>query len=291
MKLLLKLNLLLVAVFGVGLVLIATLANGFLQKQAESQVLREAGLISASAIATREYTEAQVSPLLEKTAQHAQTFLPQAIPFFAATTTFDQIRKTYPDYTYKEATLNPTNLRDRATDWEADIINHFRDTPGDAELVRTRNSATGPTLYLAHPIKVEQGCLTCHSTPAAAPKALLAHYGSAHGFGWNLGEVVGAQIIAVPTSVPEQMAHRGLNELLIDLGVIFLVAVLLIDVGLYLIVIRPLRLISDSAELISHGELELDPLPVRGRDEVALVTQSFNRMHTSLKKAMDLLNG
>lgn len=291
MKLLLKFNLLLIAVFGLGLGLIAYEARAFLQRQAESEVLREAGLVSASATATRNYTEQDVSPLLEKTAEHATTFLPQTIPFFAATTTFEQIRKTYPDYTYKEAALNPTNPRDRASDWESDIINYFRNAPDKKELIRTHDGAAGQSLYLAHPIRVEAGCLQCHSQPGAAPKAMLKHYGPLHGFGWGAGEIVGAQIIAVPTSVAEDMAARGLRELLIDLSVIFFLAIALIDVGLYLIVIRPLRTISASADTISQGNMDLDYLAVKGNDEVAQVTRSFNRMHTSLKKAMDLLNG
>ncbi len=291
MKLLLKLNILLIAVFGLGLLVISYEARGFLQKQARAEVLREAGLVSASATATRNYTEQEVSPLLEKTAQHAQVFLPQTIPFFAATTTFQQIRKAYPDYTYKEAALNPTNLRDRATDWESDIITHFRNAPEETEMIRTRDTVTGSSLYLAHPIRVEAGCLQCHSRPAIAPKAMLTHYGTQNGFGWNQGEIVGAQIIAVPTTVPEEIARRGLNELLIDLSAIFFAAIVLIDIGLYTIVIRPLRTISGSADRISQGEMDLDQLPVHGRDEVADVTRSFNRMHTSLKKAMDLLNG
>lgn len=290
-KLLVKFNILLVAVFGLGLLLIAYEAQGFLQKQAESEVLRQAGLVSASASATRQYTEDEVSPLLAKTAEHAATFLPQTIPFFAATTTFEQIRKVYPDYTYKEAALNPTNLRDRATDWEADIITHFKNFPNETELIRTHDGATGTSLYLAHPIRVEAGCLQCHSQASIAPKAMVKHYGTQNGFGWNPGEVIGAQIIAVPTTVPLRLARQGLRELLMDLALIFLLAIALIDLGLYWIVIRPLRTISVSADRISRGEIELDPLAVRGTDEVAEVTRSFNRMHTSLKKAMDLLNG
>ena len=291
MKLLLKFNLLLIAVFGLGLGLIAYEAKGFLERHAKAEVLREAGLVSASASATRNYTEKDVSPLLEKTAEHASTFLPQTIPFFAASTTFEQIRKTYPDYTYKEAALNPTNPRDRATDWESDIINYFRNAPDQTELTRTHDGATGTSLYLAHPIRVEAGCLQCHSQPSVAPRAMVKHYGTMHGFGWNEGEIVGAQIIAVPTSVAEEMAGRGLRELLIDLSVIFFIAIALIDVGLYFIVIRPLKTISDSADRISQGNMDLDYLAVKGNDEVAQVTRSFNRMHTSLKKAMDLLNG
>jgi HAMP domain-containing protein len=291
MKLLVKFNILLIAVFGLGLFLIAIQAQSFLQEQAQAEVLRQAGLMVASALATRNYTEHYITPVIEKTTEHTTTFLPQAIPFFASTTTFEAVRSTYPDYTYKEAALNPTNLRDRATDWEADIINYFRNSPKETELVRLRDAATGPSLSLAHPIRVENGCLECHSRPGAAPKAMIKHYGAQNGFGWNLNEVIGAQIISIPTAVPIKMARQALTELLINLSVIFLATILLIDIGLYFIVIRRLRKISNTADRISQGEMDLEQEPVRGNDEVAQVTRSFYRMHTSLKKAIDLLNG
>jgi HAMP domain-containing protein len=262
-----------------------------LQQQAQAEVLREAGLMAASALATRNYTDHYITPIIEKTTVHSTTFLPQAIPFFASTTTFEQLRQQYPDYTYKEAALNPTNLRDRATDWEADIINYFRNSPDKTELVRLRDAATGPSLTLAHPIKADASCLECHSQPRIAPKALIRQYGAQNGFGWNLNEVVGAQIISVPTTVPEKLAEQGLKQLLINLAAIFLAATLLIDTGLYFIVIRRLKKISSSADRISQGEMDLEQEPVRGSDEVAQVTRSFYRMHTSLKKALDLLNG
>lgn len=289
MKLLVKFNLLLVGVFALGLVSTWFEARGFLQKQAQDEVLREAGLLAASASATRVYTEEAVTPYLAKAGERDNVFLPQTIPFYAATTTFQKIQHDYPAYTYKEAALNPTNLRDRATDWEADLIQHFRDVPGDTELTRTRETANGPSLYLAHPIRVEAGCLECHSQPSTAPKTMLAHYGDRNGFGWNVGEVVGAQIVSVPASLPLKIAHDGLIELMVELFVIFAIVIVLIDIGLYVIVIRPLRTISESANRISQGEMDLEHLTTRGNDEVTEVTRSFNRMHTSLKKAMDLL--
>ncbi len=151
MKLLVKFNLLLIAVFGLGLGFVALEANHFLQREAQADVLRQAALLTASARATRAYTEDDVSPLLQKTAAHEQTFLPQTIPFFAATATFEKVHGEYPDYTYKEAALNPTNLRDRASDWEADIIHHFQGSPGEKELTLVRDTAVGRSLYLAHP--------------------------------------------------------------------------------------------------------------------------------------------
>jgi len=280
LKLLVKFNLLLIVVFGLGLFVIAYQARSFLQEQAQAEVLRQAGLMAASASATRNYTEHYITSIIEKTTEHTNTFLPQAIPFFASTTTFDQIRQTYPDYTYKEAALNPTNLRDRATDWEADMINFFRNSPKETELVRLREGATGPTLALAHPIRVESGGLQCHSTPEAAPKALIKHYGSQNGFGWNLNEVIGAQVISIPTSVPIKLAQQGLTRLLINLAAIFLAAILLIDIGLYFIVIRRLGMISHYADRISQGEMDLEQLPVSGNDEVAPECEFVPAAHT-----------
>jgi len=290
MKLLAKFNLLLIVVFGLGLALIAVNARSFLMDDAKKEVLNQAELIAASAGATRSYTEEEISPILENTPQHANTFLPQTIPFYAATVTFNRLRKNFPDYTYKEATLNPTNLVDRAEDWQADIINYFRNNSGEKQLVGERDSAVGPSLYLARPIVAETGCLTCHSVPSLAPRAMIKHYGTQNGFGWKANEIVAAQIVSVPMSVPIKIANEGFRNLLITLGSIFLATIVLIDLGMYFIVIRPLRKVSASADLISTGDIDQPPLPVKGKDEIAQVTTSFNRMQTSLKKAMEMLN-
>src|ERR1700759_3227469 len=65
-------------------------------------------------------------------------FHPQSVPAFAATEIFGYLREKFPDYFYKEATLNPTNPRDRATDWESDVVNQFRGNPVQAEFISTR---------------------------------------------------------------------------------------------------------------------------------------------------------
>jgi len=92
-------------------------------------------------------------------------------------------------------------------------------------------------------------------------------------------------------SVPIAMANKGFRNLLISLGAVFLLTVILIDVAMYLIVIRPLRRVSKNADIISKGEIDLPPLAIKGKDEIAAVTASFNRMHTSLVKAFEMLNG
>lgn len=290
-KLLMKFNLVLIIVLGVGMYFISDHAYSFLMENARQQVLAQAKLMEASATASFNYTANQVSPVLEKTPEHKSNFLPQTIPFYAVNTTFKLLRSSYPDYTLRETALNPLDLDNRAEDWEADLINYFRNNPGQAERSGERATPIGQMLYVADKITTDASCIQCHGSPASAPRAMVRHYGRDHGYGWKVNDVVGAQIVSVPMSVPIAMADRAFHHLLIGLGAIFLLTILLIDLAMYLVVIRPLRRVSKNADLISKGEIDLPLLEVKGGDEIAEVTASFNRMHTSLMKAFEMLNG
>ena len=146
----------------------------------------------------------------------------------------------------------------------------------------------GPALYLANPIKTTKECLQCHSTPAAAPKAMIAVYGSANGFGWKEDAVVGAQIVSVPLSVPLAKADRAYQRLLFFLALTMLVAIVALDAAVYWFVIRPLRTVSDTGDRISRGEKNVPPVKIQGKDEIATVAASFNRMQISLAKALKM---
>ena len=291
MKLLTKFNLILIALFGAGSVLIAFTARQFLTRNARNQVIQQAELMIESARSTRAYTANELAPLLEKLPEHQTRFLPETIPFYAATVTFDYLRKQYPEYSYKEAALNPSNLRDRAVDWEADLINYFRNHSGEQELVGERETPTGRMLYVARPITTEQACMQCHSQASEAPPAILQTYGSVNGFGWKPHETVAAQIVSVPMAVPLQIANAAFRTLILYLVAGLLVLVAAIDAAMVVLVIRPVRQLSGLADRISTGDMSVPELPVQGQDEIAALTASFNRMFVSLQKAFRLLNG
>ena len=163
MKLLVRLNLALGTALAIAGVVLGYACWGMLQTNAKSQVTREAALMMDSALATRTYTSIEILPLL---AERMKTeFLPQTVPFYAATQNFLKLREQHPAYSYKEATLNPTNPRDRATDWESDLIQQFRNDPATHEAIGERDTPMGRSLYLARPIRAESECLTCHSAP------------------------------------------------------------------------------------------------------------------------------
>ena len=289
MRLLLKFNLILILVFGAGAAAAGYFARSFLQQTAHDQVLQQARLMMGSAGAMRTYTSKQVGPLLQEHQARINTFLAQTVPAYAATEAFNYLHTDYPDYTYKEATLNPTNLRDRAVDWEADIIQIFRSHPDQKEFSGERDTPAGPSLFLAKPMVAVGPCLQCHSTAEQAPPAMVKVYGRSNGFDWKLGDTVAAQIISVPMSVPLAIADRSFWTLMYSLGGISLATLILLDLAIVMIVIRPVTKLSRAADQISKGDLSVPELDVKGSDEISQLAQSFNRMYLSLVKAIRML--
>ena len=288
MGLRLKFNLALVLVFALGFAAVGFISRQMLQDNAREEVLRNARLMMDTALAVRTYTVEQVKPHLHKQLQ--DEFLPQTVAAYAATETLNHIQKKYRGYGYKEATLNPTNPRDRATDWEADIVQQFRHNPASSELVSERNGGTGRILYLAKPIQINNpACLQCHSVPAAAPDSMLKIYGESNGFGWKLKEIVGAQIVTVPMDIPIMKANRAFITFMASLAAIFLAVLIALNLMLSWLILRPTRRMSAAADQVSHGDFEVPEFSDAGRDEIALLGTSFNRMRRSLKKAMHKL--
>jgi HAMP domain-containing protein len=291
MKLLGRFNLIFIVVFGIGLTAAGWLAYLFLRDSARNSVLSEARLMMETTLATRAYTTNQIQPLLTKEQRHDRDFIAQSVPAYAATQVFDLVHGRNPDYSYKEATLNPTDLVDRATDWETDVINLFRANPQRREVMGERMTPTGRSLFLAHPLKVTSpACLECHSTPERAPASLIREYGPNNGFGWKMGEVVGAQIVSVPESVPLSMAKKAFEELVIYLAALGVATLIILDLVLITTVTRPVARLSKMADEISKGRIDTEDLPVRGRDEISVLAASFNRMQRSLARAMKLLD-
>ena len=288
MRLRTKFNLVLFMVFLVSLVITGLISYRMLQHNARDEVIQNAGIMMQAAFSMRGYTVQQVKPLLEMQLQ--RVFLPQSVPAYAATEIFNMLRTNYADYTYKEATLNPTNPRDRATDWEADIVQKFRNDSSRLQIIGERDTPTGKSLYLARPIQIkDQNCLVCHSTVDAAPETMIKLYGTANGFGWQHNEIVGAQIVSIPMSVPIQKATSAFYTFMGSLLGIFVLIFVVLNLMLNSIIVRPLARMAQLADEISTGSLNLPEFPATGKDEVSVLARSFNRLRRSLEKAMKMM--
>jgi len=287
MGLRLKFNLVLLVVFITGLGATGYVSYELLHRNAREEVLRNAGVMMEAALSARAYTVAKVRPAL---AYDADKFLPESVPAFAATEMMALLRKKYPDYMYKEAALNPTSPRNRAVEWEADIINAYRADPGRGEISGIRDTPTGRSLYLARPFQIKDpGCLACHTTPEMAPAAMVKIYGPHNGFGWKQNEVIGAQIVSVPMNLPIRNANRAFVTFMTSLALVFAVLFVVLNIMLTRLIVEPITELSFAADQMSKGKTDVAELPAKGSDEVAQLGQAFNRMRRSLQKAISLI--
>ena len=279
----------LAAIFALGLLVAGAISYSVLQKNAREEIITRAGLMMDAAVAIRGYTINEVRPLLKPLM--VEKFLPQTVPAYAATKNFETLRENYPDYHYKEATTNPTNPRNKATDWENDIIISFKDDTSLKEIIGERETPTGRSLYFARPILIKnKACLSCHGLVADAPATMLKLYGDVNGFGWKLNEVIGSQIVSVPMSVPVEKANGVFMVFMSSLVAIFVVIFFFINFILRKMVVIPVNKIASLADRISHGDMNHEGFEVSGKDEISDLGRSFERMRISLKKAMSMLD-
>lgn len=254
MKLLTRLNFVLLACLGTAYVG----AGLYFYSQADRQYFAELQETSERqmqfAQAVRLFTNDHVRAILKT---DPAEFHPAAIPSFAANQTMKYLQEGYPGQLYREASLNPTNPANLAKGWEVEAIKHFQNSPA-VRLTTITTDENGQTLlHYARPIRVSSPtCLNCHSTPEAAPKALVAQYGSQHGFGWKLNEVVAAQVVSVPAAIARKKRDLSLFNYLVSSLTVMLGGFVALNWALRQAVVRPIQ----SAEKTWRKLASEDPL-------------------------------
>jgi HAMP domain-containing protein len=289
MKLILKFNLVLLLVFAVGFLAAGFVSYRLLQRNAKQEIVENARIMMEAALAVRNYTNTQIKPLLAT--QNKYSFVPQSVAAYSAAQYFSQLHKKFQDYSYKEAALNPSNPTDRATDWEADIVQRFRDSADLKEVVGERDTPTGRAIYMARPLIIkDEKCLECHDTPDRAPRTMIDQYGNANGFGWKLNDVVAAQIVSAPMQLPVQRANNAFAVFMTSLAAVFALIFLALNLLLVKLVIRPVTQLSYVADELSMGNMDTPEFQLSGEDEIAGLSRSLGRMKKSLIKAMKMLD-
>ena len=284
-----KFTLLLLLVFLGGIVASSIALSTVLNRSAQAQLTTNALMLMETMNSVRDYTTHQINPQLSDRLD--TEFLPTTVPAYSAREVFETFRSNpiYADFFYKEATLNPTNLRDKADGFEAQLVGQFRQRSTVQEVSGFRPTPAGDLYYIARPIKIKNpSCLECHSTPAAAPASMIERYGASNGFGWELDEIVGAQMISVPAERVLRSARQSLVLILGIFIVAFSLAIVLVNLWLKRYVVRPLNRMALAAEAASMGDPAAE-FSQDSNDEVGKLAEAFNRMRMSLQMAMQRL--
>ncbi|HSN78454.1 MAG TPA: DUF3365 domain-containing protein [Anaerolineae bacterium] len=282
-----KFSILLTFVFLVGAVIGGFALWQVLQNKAEAEVAARGAVLLETMNAVRSYTIDHVDPLLQMGATAQQEFVPEMVPAFAAREIFEHLREDqkFEDFFYKEAASNPTNLRDQADSFEADLLKLMQqDTQAEYSAFRTREDEQ--VYYIARPMRVtSEQCLVCHGVPEDAPAGQLAEYGSENGFGWRVNDVIAAQIVYVPAEEVLRAASRSFaiaaGAMIATLALILIV----VNILLHRDIIQPVAVLGGLARKLSTDELVSTDLQseqlsrVVGRsDELGHAARVFQQM-------------
>lgn len=118
---------------------------------------------------------------------------------------------------------------------------------------------------------------------------MLTSYGSEHGFGWKLNEIVAAQVLYVPA---EEVFSSVRRSFYLVMGVsicVFVIVILTINFLLSKAVIQRIRKIAKTAQEVSIGNMDAE-FTEKSQDEIGALALAFNRMKSSLEISMRLLN-
>ena len=102
-------------------------------------------------------------------------------------------------------------------------------------------------------------------------------------------EIVGAQVVSVPMEVPIQRAEKTFKVFMMLLVALVGFIFVLLNVLLVSLVVRPVNRLAGIADRVSLGEMNVEEFAVKGRDEIATLSESFSRMRKSLVHALKML--
>jgi len=247
-----RLNLMLGVMTVLGVAISCGWAGWIGSSQALDEVQAQARQRMAVAQAVRQFSETELRELLSA---DPLRFHAASQPSFAANTVLAYLHQDDPGADYREVALDPVRSQFRALGWEKTAIEAFRADPALTVLQAREGVGAAERWWLARPLRAEASCLACHGGAAQRPQAMAEIYGREHSLGWQPGQVIGAQVVSVPMAPAWARVRAGLwRTLALSLSIMGLFFVLL-NFGLYRVVVLPLQAHSDSWRRLASQDM------------------------------------
>jgi len=257
-------------------------------KNAMDEAKIKSNIILNYTMATKNYMRQVHKDLVLEGVIDKDRFFPEIMSgFVVARGTFEIFKKSSPEYTFKQATLDPLNASNKADQDEVKFIENFDRNPGlkSSEGRITKNGVD--LFYFAQPIKVSsQGCLNCHGDPADAPKDQVEIYGTETGYNWKMGATVAAFVVYIPTAAA-MAAAKHLSLTLVSVGAVGIILVLLIFwFFLDKSIVLPITNLAQRTDSFSLGEHLDEPIIGKSNDEIGTLSTAIERLRISLVKLL-----
>ena len=291
-----RLFLLITLIITIAGVTATLLINDHLKDHARKEAREKAMIILERNLATHTYFTHQLKPALldDRTGgRRTASFEPAWMSSTYAVREIEAYYRKVTDtpYAYKECAINARNPGNEADPFESAFIRQLNSDPSLQEFADVREFDRTPFYVVLRRGEVmQESCLRCHSTPAAAPADMVSIYGPNRSFGRSVGEVVSA----ISLRIPLEATYAEIRHLVATLSLVF-AFILIASVGTLAYwgkrwVLNPLARIRRTAMDISSdpvllGEQIEEPIG----SELAELTNAFNAMSCQLRQERDRL--
>ncbi len=281
--------------FTVGMIVVLLLGIGtswvvlarVTQERAQAEVQQRGLTLLELMSAMRNYTSAHINPLFAEQLKQGE-FVLEVVPAYTTHTVFTMLQaseRNYSDFTYKEASSNPTDPANRADAFETSLLAAFNSDPGLKEVSGFQQVNGQSMFYNARPMRVKDAsCLACHSTPDVAPRGQLAIFGTNSGFGWKVGQVIAAQVIYVPATEVLNSAQQALTVEMVVVIIVFVLLILVVNYLLRRTVLRPIELLAALATKISADKVRKEDVNAPALKQVSRRGDEFGNMALLFRK-------
>ena len=243
-------------------------------------------------LAIREYVAETIRPLMFNLVAKGQ-FIPEAMSTsFVSRSIFEKVRKKFPNYIIKFASGDPRNPVNQAGPEELKMIQYFNDHPQDTNWAGRIKIDGKQYLATFSAMRMRKACLRCHGNPSDAPMDLIKKYGSEASFYHPIGKVVGLDTIAIPNDIVKAyLLKENLINLGFLVGIVLLLCVSLVFIFKFIITDRLSKITNHFSEAEKQsGKIKIRSIEMKGRDEINILADSFNKLANKLNDTYIELN-
>lgn len=283
---------------GVILFLFCGLFSAILYYYMRSQIIKEAEdktmIIATHVKATGDYVKETLRPAITAALTRLNAmdeFIVEAMSTtHVSLQVMERFNKKLSGYVFKRVSDNPMNPKNRADFLHLDMLTYFRLNKEKTLWNDIVDMDGKKYLFRISPVLMEKACLRCHGKPEDAPKELVKRYGTSGGFGREVGSVIGLNSISVPLDIAFAETKRvAIDTFLFGFSTLGLLFLALYGIFRHMVT-KPLNSLSDIFRNIAEGKEPLGKdIPIKSRDEIGDLTESFNVLSAHLLDAQERL--
>ncbi len=263
--------------------------NLHLERIMETEAREKATLILSQVGAVQGYVRTKLRPAMYRMLPEDQFVLEAMSTSFVTRLVMSDLNLAKEAFLYRRVGIGARNPDYEANALERELIGRFEKDPG-VVLIEEYVEEDGEQHFItARPQRFEMSCLHCHGTPEAAPSELIERYGAERGFGREVGQLAGIDMV----SLKVQRDVGGIREATVSFALLFAGGMIVMFLGIQgffhrLVVVSMRRATGVMHRLFPEEASAVAPSPVLSGDPAAPVPAN---LHARDDEIEELLHG